>query len=79
MAQKKISGRQLRHGAPEENLSPGESILVEKRGGKVFELRRVDGGEKSISAGLDQLLADMPSTGPACRIDLARIIIEDRE
>jgi hypothetical protein len=79
MAQRKISGRQLRHGAPEENLSPGESILVEKRDGKIFELRRIDGGEKSMSAGLDRLLSDMPPTGPACRTDLARIIIEDRE
>ena len=79
MARKKISGRQLRHGAPEEKLSPGESILVEKRGGKVFELRRVDRGKKSMNAGLDRLLAEMPSTGPACPTDLARIIVEDRE
>lgn len=79
MARKKISGRQLRHGAPEENLSPGESILVEKRGGKVFEPRRIDTGKKSMNAGLDRLLAEMPSTGPACKTDLARIIIEDRE
>jgi hypothetical protein len=79
MARKKISGRQLRHGAPEERLSPGESILVEKRGGKVFELRRIDRGKKSMNAGLDRLLAEMPSTGPACPINLARIIVEDRE
>lgn len=79
MVRKKISGRELRHGAPEENLSPGESILVEKRGGKVFELRRIDAGEKSLSAGLDRLFAEMPSTGPACPIDLSRIIVEDRE
>ena len=79
MAQKKISGRQLRHGAPEETLSPGEAVLVEKRGGKLFELRRIDSGRKSLTAGLDQLLADMPSVGPAVRTDLARIITEDRE
>lgn len=79
MADKRISGRELRHGTPEENLSRGESVLVNKRGGKVFELRRVDAGEKSMSAGLDRLLADMPSTGPAHKTDLARIIIEDRE
>ena len=79
MAQKKISGRQLRHGAPEETLSPGEAVLVEKRGGKLFELRRIDSGRKSLTAGLDQLLADLPSVGPACRTDLARIITGDRE
>jgi hypothetical protein len=79
MARKKISGRELRHGAPEENLSPGESILVEKRGGKIFELRRIDAGKKSMNAGLDKLLAEMPSTGAAYSADLARIIVEDRE
>jgi hypothetical protein len=79
MAQKHISGRELRHGAPEESLSPGESLQIKKRGGKRFELKRIDVGEKSILAGLDQLLAEMPSSGPAVKTDLARIIIEDRE
>ena len=79
MARRKISGRELRHGAPEETLSPGESIVVEKRGGKVFELRRIDAGGKSMNAALDRLLAEMPSTGPAYPVDMARIIIEGRE
>ena len=74
-----VAPASVRHGAPEESLSTGESILVEKRGGKVFELRRIDAGEKSMSAGLDRLLAEMPSTGPSCPTDLAGIIIEDRE
>jgi hypothetical protein len=69
----------LRHGAPEEDLSPGESILVEKRGGKMFELRRIDTGAKSMNAGLDKLLAEMPSTGATYSADLARIIVQDRE
>ncbi len=55
MAHKRISGRELRHGAPEEMLSPGESFLMEKRGGKIFELRRIDAGEKSMRAELDRL------------------------
>ncbi|HXI69406.1 MAG TPA: hypothetical protein VNN22_03505 [Verrucomicrobiae bacterium] len=79
MAQKHISGRQLRHGSPEETLSPGESVTIKKRGGKVFELKRIDGGEKSILEGLDKLLQEMPATEPACPVDLSRIIIEDRE
>jgi hypothetical protein len=79
MATKTISGRQLRHGAPEEALSPGESIRIKKRDGKVFELRRVDSGERDILAGLDQILEEVPSTGSARSIDLAQIIIEDRE
>ncbi len=79
MATKTISGRQLRHGAPEETLSPGESVLVKKRDGKVFELRRVDQGQRDILAGLDQVMKEIPRTGPAHATDLARIIIEDRE
>ena len=79
MTQKHITGRQLRHQSPEESLSPGESVQVHKRGGKVFELRRIDAGEKNILEGLDNLLLEMPATGPACRVDLSKIIIEDRE
>ncbi len=76
---KHISGRELRHGSPEESLSPGESIQIKKRGGKVFELRRIDAGEKSLLAGLDRLLAEMPASGPAVKIDLATMLVEDRE
>lgn len=79
MERKRISGRELRHGAPEEELSPGESVLVEKRGGKVFELRRVDGGSKSMKAELKRLLAEMPPTGPSSRVRLSQTIVEDRE
>jgi hypothetical protein len=76
---KTITGRELRRGTPEERLMPGESVIVQKQGGKVFELRRVDVQEKSILKGLDQLLADVPTPGRPARTDLARIIIEDRE
>jgi hypothetical protein len=79
MATKTISGRQLRHGAPEEALSPGEAVRVKKRDGKTFELRRVDSGKQDILASLDQILEEVPRTGPARRTDLARIIIENRE
>jgi len=76
---KTISGRTLRHEAVEDRLSPGESILVQKRGGKVFELRRVDAGAKDINTELDRLLKEMPAEGPRVRTNLAAIIIEDRE
>jgi len=75
---KHITGRPLRHGSPEESLSPGESVQVHKRGGKVFELRRIDAGRENILEGLDKLLSEMPPTGPACTVDLAKIIIENR-
>ena len=79
MSKKTISGRELRHGAPEENLSPGESVLIEKRGGKVFELRRVDSGKKNIIAELDRILKEIPTEGPPVVTNLSQIIIEDRE
>ena len=78
-AQKTITGRELRRSTPEERLMPGESIIVQKQGGKVFELKRVDVREKSILKGLDQLLQDIPNPGKPARTNLARIIIEDRE
>ena len=79
MKQRQISGRTLRRGTPEETLAPGESIIVKKQGGKVFELRRIDSGRKSLTTALDQLLSEIPPEGERIRTDLARIIIEDRE
>ncbi len=79
MAEKTISGRELRHGAPEETLSPGESIRIEKRDGKVFELRRVDKGKRNILTELDQIVEEIPRTGPKCVTNMANIILEGRE
>jgi hypothetical protein len=79
MKRKHLTGRDLRRGTPEENLAPGESVLIKKSCGKVFELRRVDQGVKSMNAGLDRLLSEMPPTGPRTKTNLARVIIEDRE
>ena len=79
MKRKHITGRELRQGAPEEHLLPGESVVVRKRGGKVFELKRVDNGGKSFLEGLDRILADIPPAGPRHRTNLAKIIIQDRE
>jgi hypothetical protein len=78
-ARKTITGRELRRGTPEERLMPGESVIVQKQGGKVFELKRVDVQPQSILKALDQLLEDLPSPGKPVRTNLARIIIEDRE
>jgi hypothetical protein len=58
---------------------PGESGIVQKHGGKFFELKRVDVQPESILKALDQLLEDMPNPGALVRTNLARIIIEDRE
>jgi hypothetical protein len=78
-ARKTITGRALRRGTPEERLMPGESVIVQKQGGKVFELKRVDVQPQSILKALDQLLEDIPNQGQCVRTNLARIIIEDRE
>lgn len=79
MKGKHITGRDLRRKTPEENLAPGESVTIKKNGGKVFELTRVDTARKSMNAGLDRLLAEMPPEGRRVRTNLARVIIEDRE
>jgi hypothetical protein len=76
---KTFTGRQLRRGTPEERLMPGESIIVQKQGGKVFELKRVDVRERSILKGLDQLLRDIPNPGKTARTNLPRNIIEERD
>ena len=58
---------------------PEESVIVQKQGGKVFELKRGDVEPQSILKALDQLLEDIPNPGEPVRTNLARIIIEDRE
>ena len=79
MKGKHLTGRDLRRGTPEEKLAPGESVLIKKNRGKVFELTRVDAGTKSMNAALDKILAEIPPTGRRVRTNLARAIIEDRE
>lgn len=79
MASKRITGRQLRHGAPEENLSPGQSLVVEKRGGKRFELTRIDAGPVNFNEQMDQVFRDIPAEGKRVKTNLARTLLEDRE
>jgi hypothetical protein len=79
MASKRITGRQLRHGAPEENLSPGQSLLIEKRGGKRFELTRIDTGPVNFNQQMDQILREIPAEGKRVKTNLARTLLEERE
>jgi hypothetical protein len=79
MPSKRISGRELRHGAPEESLSPGESIVVEKRGGKKFELTRIDKGAVNFNEQMDRIFQEIPAEGKRVKTNLARILLEDRE
>lgn len=77
--QKTITGRELRRGAPEEKLRPGESVLVEKKSGKLFELRRVDASPKSIVAAVDRIIQEVPLEGRRVKTNLVKIFLEDRE
>jgi hypothetical protein len=79
MASKRISGRQLRHGAPEENLSPGQSLVIEKRGGKRFELTRIDKGPVNFNEQMDRIFQEIPAEGKRVKTNLARTLLEDRE
>jgi hypothetical protein len=79
MASKKITGRQLRHGAPEENLSPGQSLVVEKRGGKRFRLTRIDTGPANFNEQMDRVFREIPPEGKRVRTNLAETLLEDRE
>ena len=79
MASKRITGRQLRHGAPEENLSPGQSLVIEKRGGKRFELTRIDSGPLNFNAQMDQIFREIPAEGKRVKTNLARTLLKERE
>jgi hypothetical protein len=78
-AQKTITGRDLRRGAPEEGLRPGESVIIEKKSGKLFELKRVDAKPRSIVAAVDKIIEEVPIEGRRGEKDLVRIFLEDRE
>ena len=79
MASKRISGRQLRHGAPEESLSPGQSLVIEKRGGKKFQLTRIDTGPVNFNEQMNEVFREIPPEGKRVKTNLARILLEDRE
>ena len=78
-AQKTMTGRDLRRGAPEEGLRPGESVMIEKKSGKLFELKRVDARPKSIVAAVDKIIEEVPLEGRRVKRDLVKIFLEDRE
>ena len=79
MAIKQITGRQLRHKAHEESLARGESLIIKKKNGKVFELKRVDQKRKDFVAEMDKIFKEIPIKRSRRKIDLVRIFLEDRE
>jgi hypothetical protein len=78
-AQKTITGRDLRRKAPEEKLRPGEAVMIEKKSGKLFELKRVDVKPRSIVSAVDRIIEEIPVQGRRLGMDLVKIILEDRE
>jgi hypothetical protein len=58
---KTISARTLKRGNPEDRLLPGESLLVKKNGGRVFELKRVDVRKKSMIASMKEVMREIPN------------------
>lgn len=76
---KTITGRDLRRSAREETLAPGESILIEKKSGKIFELKRVDARPKSISKAIDRIIEEVPIQGSRVKMDVVKMFLEDRE
>ena len=79
MPSKRITGRELRHGAPEERLAPGQSLVIEKRGGKRFALTRIDSGPVNFNAQMDQIFREIPPEGLRPKTNLARTLLEERE
>ena len=79
MASKRITGRQLRHGAPEERLSPGQSFVIEKRGGKRFELTRIDTGRLTSTSRWIKFSGKSRQTGKRLKTNLASVLLEERE
>jgi hypothetical protein len=76
---KTISARSLRREPVEERLSPGEAVRFSKRGGKKFELRRVDTERRSMNNAIDKILNEISIGGNLVKTDFAKILSEDRE
>jgi hypothetical protein len=78
-AQKTITGRDLRRGAPEEGLRPGECVIIEKKSGKLFELKRVDARPKSMIAAVDRIIEEVPIGRKRGKMDAVKLFLQDRE
>ena len=79
MTTKRITAWQLRHGAPEESLAPGQSLLIEKPSGKRFKLTRVDRGLVNFNKGMDQIFLEIPAEGKRVKTNLSRTLPQERE
>ena len=53
--------------------------MVEKRGGKRFELTRIDKGPVNFNQQMDRIFREIPAEGKRVKTNLARTFLEDRE
>jgi hypothetical protein len=74
-----VTGRNLRRRSPEERLAPGDKLLVAKKCGKFFEMRRVDQAKRNMLAELNQIIKEIPIVRHASSKHLSSIFLEDRE
>jgi hypothetical protein len=77
--QRTISGRDLRRRAPEKGLRTGESLMIEKKRGKLFKLKRVNLKPRSIVAAVDRIIEEVPIEGRRVKTDLVKVFVENRE
>ena len=52
---------------------------IEKRGGKRFELTRIDSGPVNFNAQMDQIFREIPAEGKRVKTNLARTLLKERE
>jgi hypothetical protein len=75
---KTITGRELKRGLPEESLAPGEALRVKKSSGKQFLIVR-ESESPDLAALHDQIMREVPLSGPSQRTNLAAWHQEDEE
>ena len=54
-------------------------MVIEKRGGKRFELTRIDSGPVNFNVQMDQIFREIPAAGKRVKTNLARTLLEERE
>jgi hypothetical protein len=75
---KTITVRELKRGTPEETLAPGQALRVKKASGKEFLLVR-ETATPDLAMLHEEIMRDIPLTGPSQKTDLAAWHQEDEE
>lgn len=73
-----ITGRDMKRGTPEETLGPGEALRVKKASGKKFLIIR-ESPAPELSALHEEIMREIPLSGPKQKTDLAAWHQEDEE